>query len=179
MSSSIYNILDWANSTNYNTNDIVKSGPFYYYATQPHTSHATQSFDQVYANTSLWVGTAIDNTTGATKQEFTWKPSVNNAPLSQSPRVRSIKFGDGYEQVLQDGINLSTIKMDLMFDGRDIDEATAILHFLETMAGWQSFIYTPPKPYNTQKKFRCKSWQFNQTFYNNYSVSASFEEAFN
>ena len=175
MSTSIYEVPNWANNTAYQKYDIVKSGTFYFYANRDHTSHASQTFEQTYtANDSLWLGRGVDNG-GLYKPKFQWIPSYNsNAKFS--PRVKTLKFGDGYEQRLRDGINNNLIRMDLRFEGRTLQESAAIMHFLETRNGVEAFLFVPPAPYNSQRKFKCSDWDHSLQFFNNHSISAVFEE---
>lgn len=183
MSNSLFDIPEWGNNTAYGKYDIVKvtigNTVFYYYAGYAHTSHITQPFAQTYTeNPGLWLGKALDMPTGLLKPEFSWIPSYNSN-FDSSPKVKVIKFGDGYEQRSRDGINSVLIILDLLFDGRDINEATAIEHFLFTRESAESFLFTPPAPYIKKKKFVCRNWQNSNVFYNNFTVKAKFEEVAN
>jgi phage-related protein len=179
MSSSIFNIANWANSTQYYKHDIVLSGGYYYYALQDHTSDPSQSFAQtIAANPNLWGGMGTDPTTGSQKAQFIWKPSYQGE-ANITPKVKAIKFGDGYEQRVRDGINNILLEFNLSFDGRSSAEATAILHFLHEKAAYKSFLFLPSTPYNTLKKFVCRTWTHSNTFYNNNSIKVKFEEVSN
>ncbi len=179
--SSIYSTNSWATSTSYNVDDIVKNVDFYHYCLEPHTSPGAGSFDTLYNFTNnfanLWGGLALD-TNGETKPEFIWVPSYN-LTVNNNPRVKSIKFGDGYEQRLKDGINNSLLELDLSFENRSLSMTTAILHFLYTRQGTESFLFTPLSPYATQKRFVCRSWTDTFVFYDNYTIRAKFEEVAN
>lgn len=165
----IYDISDWATSTAYAKNAIVKNGSYYYYAVRAHTSG---TFATDLAN-GLWGGIGYDNS--ETKPYFFWTPSYEFTNNNQ-PKVKTIQFGDGYVQDIPDGINNILINAEYMFNNRDLNETTAILHFLETRKGSESFIFIPPAPRNKIKRFKCKQWQDKQSFYGNYSISARFEE---
>lgn len=175
MSTSIYNIPTWANSTSYKQHDIVKYGDYYYYALEEHVSHASQTLSEVLATANLWGGTAIDPYNGVTRANFIWEPSYPSQS-NISPRVKTIKFGDGYEQRVRDGVNTILLDIDFSFNGRTIQEATAILHFLYEKESVKSFLFTPPAPHNKVKRFVCRSWNHEINFYNNHTVSAKFEE---
>ena len=177
MSTSIYNIQSWAQNTQYRKNDIVKNGSTYYYAKEDHVSSSSHADinETIAANPSLWGGTAIDPYNGATKPQFIWTPSYSS-DVSLSPRVKIIKFGDGYEQRITDGINTILINIDFLFDGRSIEETTAILHFFYEKAGVKSFLFTPSPPHNIIKRFVCRNWSHQNQFYNNHSIKAKFEE---
>lgn len=179
MSSSIFNIQDWANSTNYLKDDIVLSGENYYYSLQDHQSSPSQTFSQIIAdNPNLWGGMSVDSLTSINKPTFIWKPSYSSS-VSVSPKVKVIKFGDGYEQRVRDGINSILLDLDLSFDNRASQEATAILHFLHEKSAYKSFLFLPSPPYNTMKRFVCRTWSHSTIFYNNQSIKAKFEEISN
>ena len=166
---SIYEVSAWAPSKAYKTNDIVSQGGLFYYAKQDHTSGLT--FDS-----SLWNG--ITTVNGKTKPLFFWKPTYNSV-VSQEPRVKLIKFGDSYEQRSSDGISNTLLTIELSFELKTNQEAAAILHFLYARAGVESFMWTPPAPFNTQKRFVCRAWTNNFNFYDNNSIKAKFEEVAN
>src|SRR4051812_21120072 len=118
---SIYNISAWTTSTYYRKNSVVSANGLYYYALVNHTSSATGLFQDSYsANT--WGGVGVDDV-GNAKPSFFWKPSYDLV-VKQDPRIKSIKFGDGYEQRVKDGINNMLIAVDASFDDIDLDEAT-------------------------------------------------------
>lgn len=171
--SNIYAISDWQNNTFYIKNSIVKSGTFYYYAAYSHTSPAVNSFDQNYTPL-LWLGKAYDSF-GTLTPHFPWICSYGFSVNSQ-PKVRSVKFGDSYEQRSSDGINNNLLTIELPFENRDLDEISAIAHFLATRKGVETFLFTSPAPYNTSKKFICKSWKNGRAWYNNFNLQATFEE---
>jgi phage-related protein len=169
MSDSIYNISNWAATTAYSKHDVVKYQSAFYYAKANHTSGG--SFDS-----SKWHGTTLFNS--ETKPLFPWVPSYNSN-VEKNPNVKLIRFGDSYEQRIPNGINNNLLNLTLSFDKKSDDEATAILHFLERREGIESFVFTPPKPYNTQKKFICRGWVEVFAFFNNHTIRASFEEVAN
>lgn len=177
MSNRIFDVNNWAASTTYSLWDIVRefaSTPqlreVYYYCKVPHTSTAT--FD-----VTKWAGRTTWNSTYS-KPEFIWIPSYNsNMPFE--PKVKLMKFGDGYEQRTPDGINNSLLKFNLVFNGRPLNEATAIIHFLKGRAGEEAFVFTPYAPFNKTKLFKCTNFSVDFVFFNNYSISADFQEVVN
>jgi len=68
------------------------------------------------------------------------------------------------------------LKIDLSFDLRSAAESAAIIHFLNSRAGAESFLFTPVEPYSTLRNFVCKSWSHTLIFYENNSIRASFEQ---
>ena len=177
---SIYNIADFvAGSSSYIKNDIVYCGPcgnaeensghqFYY--TAPDNTYAAKPG---YSAQTVWGGRTNHN--GSNKPHFFWKPSYS-ANINKRPRVKSIRFGDGYEQRVADGINNNLNVIDITFENRDEREAAAILHFLEERKGTESFVFEPAKPYDKASLYVCRNWDSNFVFYDNYNIKVQFEE---
>lgn len=169
---SIYDVIPtWsASGVQYRKNDIVKYGDFIYYCITNHTSDGSL-FPSL--NSIKWSGRIIFNSEN--KPYFFWKPSYSS-DTELEPKIKLIKFGDGWEQRSRDGINNTLLKISYTFDKRSEDETLAICHFLEQMAGAESFIFVPPKPFGLTKKFKCSSYRERYNFYDNHTISANFEE---
>lgn len=169
---SIYNILAWGNGVLYNKYDIVKHGSYFYYSIQDNHSGKTPEIGSPY-----WSGVINIPIAGVPKTfvNFFWVPSYNPG-INHSPKILSIKFGDGYEQRLADGINSDLLSLNLSFAGRSEKEAASILHFLVSRGGHQSFYHKVHAPYNIFKKFVCRSWNSSLVYDNNITISATFEE---
>ena len=95
---------------------------------------------------------------------------------THAPRTKNIKFGDGYEQRFKDGINNDLLSLSLNFDGRDLLEAKAILHFLESKNGAESFFFRPPSPYDALRKFTSSEFSSSIIFKNNINITATFKQ---
>ncbi|QTL40607.1 phage tail protein [Xenorhabdus budapestensis] len=107
-----------------------------------------------------------------TKPEFTWRPQ-DNYEVSHEPRVKVVKFGDGYEQRIKDGINNQLKRYQLNFagsaeTGRTIDE------FLRARGAVESFVWRSSDD-NQLRTFVCRSWTVNRHRVR-WSVSCVFEE---
>lgn len=165
---SIFEVNDWAANTFYSKNEIVKQGNFHYYAKYDFTS--SSSFDS-----SNWNGVNADPVNGKTKPEFVWVPSYNS-PVEQEPNVKNIQFGEGYSQRLSIGISSDLPIYSVVFDKRDNFESRAIVHFLTTREAVEFFLFTPPFPYNSLRRFICKKWRLTPNFYNNFNINAEFME---
>lgn len=159
---SYFLVNTWNSATAYTVDDIVytQSGNVktYYYCKLAHTNQAV-------TNQTYW-------TTG-----FNWKPSY---PVQNKikPKVRAVKFGDGYEQRSPDGIMNNLLMLEYTFSARSDKETKAILHFLEERGGEEAFLMSLPHPYDTSlsKKFVVKEWSHNWSDYNNNTITATFEE---
>lgn len=164
----IYSVNDWSAATTYNLYDIVKYNGKYFYSLKDGNLNNTPAVSD-----TSWGGYTIYN--GFVKPEFVFKPNYNS-PLQFTPRVKSIQYGDGYQQISPDGINNNLIVADLTFDLRTESETRAINHFLNTRQGTESFVFTLFSPFATTKLFVCPSWTANPNFFNNYSTRATFNE---
>ena len=106
---------------------------------------------------------------------FTWVPDYS-AKLTMKPRVRSVQFGDGYMQRSADGINTNPRAPALQFSNRTDSEADAIIAFLDSRGGVESFDYTPPG--GAAGKYICQEYDRTQVSYNVATVTASFKQVF-
>lgn len=167
----IYTVSNWDYLVQYSKNNIVVNGSYYYYAKSDHVSDASAFINDL--NDGKWGGLLTYN--GETRPFFFWKPSYNYT-VESVPKVKSIKFGDGYEQNVADGINNILLTFNFNFDERDLLEHTAIIHFLHQRAGVEKFFFIPPQPYGVIKKFLCQEWNPTQNFVDNYSLTAKFRE---
>jgi len=167
---SIYdNIDDWSSGDTYYKNYIVFSDNLYHYLISDSSSGTAVPISDAVN----WGGTT--NFNGTRMPSFIWDPSYNQSTKIQ-PKVLSVKFGDGYEQRIKDGINNDLLSLSLTFQKRSSVETTAINHFLSERKGAESFVFTPPAPFATANKFICKSFSTNYVFYDNYTVTATFNQ---
>lgn len=108
--------------------------------------------------------------------------------IEEAPRILKVKFGDGYEQRSMDGINASPLKFNVVFSNRREIVAQHVRLFL---AGHpvhyprtpnEYFYFLPPSPFtpedNSPLKFKCEKWSTTSLQFNNFSVSAEFEQVF-
>lgn len=166
---SIYSIDNWGAGVVYSKNKIVKQNNLYYYCL---TNHTSSSF-ATNLSAGYWGGIITDN--AEVKPHFIWKPAYNYS-IDNQPKVKTIQFGDSYKQIVRDGINNISPVLNLEFQC-DLAECTAILHFLETRAGSESFVFFSPAPRNTILRYTCPQWTDTQIFYGNYKIVCKFERA--
>ncbi|MFJ2360438.1 phage tail protein [Pseudomonas fluorescens] len=78
----------------------------------------------------------------AEPEVFTWCPRVD-AVGTETDRVRTAQFGDGYSQAVGDGINTRVGTYPLTFTGKR-EYIQPIKAFLDRHGGHTSFKWTPP-----------------------------------
>ena len=133
---SIYEIENFTTTKAWKVNEITYHNNRYWYSIQ-------RSNNTPFVGSSDWGGwTTFDN---KEISHFFWIPSYSPT-ISTEPTIRSVKFGDGYEQRTPDGVNARLLKVSLSFNNRDEKETTAISHFLHERGGSESFAYLPPSP---------------------------------
>lgn len=89
-------------------------------------------------------------------QTFSYVPDFSSKS-SLKPNVRVAKFGDGYEQRVQFGINANPQNWSLVFNLRSDTETSALTGFLFEMGAVTSFFWTPPDA-AAAVKFVCRQW---------------------
>lgn len=104
---------------------------------------------------------------------FTWTPSYS-ATQSSKPNVRTVKFGDGYEQRLRYGLRTDLKEWDLIFSNRDDTERAAILTFLTERGGVEQFNWTTP--HGATSAFVCSEWSSEHASCNNNNITAKFRQ---
>jgi len=99
------------------------------------------------------------------------------ASKSSEPRIRTTKFGDGYEQRVTFGLNQNPKEWSLTFDVEDAD-ADVIETFLDARAAdADSFTWTPPYT-NTALKWVCPSWNREYHTIGRSKITATFRQVF-
>jgi phage-related protein len=179
--SSIYNVSAYNSSVTYALNDICIYNSKYYYSLKwSNTSNPTVATAWGgYKSFSTPYGAAVSG------PEFIWIPNYAS-DIENKPSVITIKFGDGYEQRIPDGVNNSLIKLNLIFEGRSEREMKAIVHFLNVRKGIEPFFFNYSFPYNYDsvsqnypKRFMVDEFTSRSVFYDNYTVNAKLSETVN
>ena len=94
-----------------------------------------------------------------------------------NPSVRTVRFGDGYEQRTTLGINQNPKVYQLTFEVSETD-ADTIETFLDARAADNaSFDFTPPGE-GSSSKFVFESWTKSIPYLNRASIQASFRQVF-
>lgn len=108
------------------------------------------------------------------RSTFGWSPDLG-AELRITPSVSQVKFGDGYELRVSNGIN-STPRMWSVAFTRSTSEAMEILTFLQQMEGKAAFNWVDPT--NQLGAYVCREWTSIQQAFGIYVVQAVFEQVF-
>ena len=108
--------------------------------------------------------------------------------LNSQPTVHIAKFGNGYEQRIETGINSLTQDLNVNFQDREKAEADAITSFFESKAGVDSFLFTIPyggdgtvgTETTTEKEIKvvCTTWSTVYSYDNFYTVNATFKRVY-
>ena len=96
---------------------------------------------------------------------------------NSAPAVRTVRFGDGYEQRTSLGLNQNPKIYNLTFNVSETDSDT-IETFLDARAADNaSFDFTPPGEASSSK-FVCEEWNKSIPYLNRASIQATFREVF-
>ena len=104
------------------------------------------------------------------------KPTYN-AQKNNQPNVRTVRFGDGYEQRLTFGLNQNPKVWSLTFEVSETD-ADTIETFLDARASDnESFDWSPPDDTATYK-WVCEQWSKSIPYANRATIQATFRQVF-
>lgn len=107
-------------------------------------------------------------------------PSYNpvySANKRSEPKVRTVRFGDGYSQRLSYGLNQNPKEWSLTFDVTDT-QADEIETFLNARAAdAASFDWSPPDT-NTSYKWVCPSWNREMYDFQRSKINVTFQQVF-
>ena len=104
----------------------------------------------------------------------TIKPTTSSN-RTNSPRTKSIAFGNGYMQITSDGINNNLEKWSLTFILEDADKQI-VEDFFTTAGGINYFNWTSPELDAIRKQYLCPQWQINPLGSNVYQITCTFNE---
>lgn len=89
--------------------------------------------------------------------------TLPNFPVSfsptynEEPRVRRVKFGDGYEARITDGLNPVSMTISIPWKNKTQDERNILVDFFRRHGGVRWWYWTPPGD-NIRRKFVCSKW---------------------
>ena len=100
------------------------------------------------------------------------------AQQNSAPKVRTVQYGDGYEQRLTYGaINNDPKSWSLNWANITEANADTITAFLEARGGKESFTWTPPDS-STAYNWVCSTWTKSIPYNGRASISATFRQVF-
>lgn len=112
------------------------------------------------------------------KERFKWK-ALWGLPIETEPKIKEIKFGDGYSQRIQDGLNhiVSKATLTVRLNKRDKMEIDELESFLLRHGGYKSFEWLQPGK-KTPILVVCRKWTSTDNgVYVDYELP--FEQVFN
>lgn len=87
-------------------------------------------------------------------------------------KLLEANFGDGYENVSEEGLNSKREQWDLTWQDEDNADVATITTFLDTHAGATPFKWTAPRE-TTEKLWRCKGYKLKPGAYSG-TLTATF-----
>lgn len=77
--------------------------------------------------------------------------------FSEEPRVRRVKFGDGYEARISDGLNTVAMTTTLTWENRTHQEMAILMDFFRRHQG-TTWWWMVPHGESAPRKFVCSKW---------------------
>lgn len=120
----------------------------------------------------------------ASTDTFVWVPQYDSS-FDFTPSYSEVQYGDGYKQIIKNGINTVDSKFNVYFKGIEENKANAILHFLDFKANCedggdlQNAFYVPSlSPYDNSIKraYTSKSWSDTFNSYKIHDITIELEE---
>ena len=102
---------------------------------------------------------------------------VYNTRINARPKVNILRFGDGFEQRLTEGLNQNPLSVSLTFELSQADATTAITFLNSRVEDGASFDYTLPSE-TSSRKFVCTSFPRSIPFLNRVTLTCTFREVF-
>lgn len=160
---SSFSIPYWSSATTYQTNDVVyMTGAIgditYFYALSTNVN-----FDP-RINPSRWT------------TNFVWKPDMGDTSELLFNTLIASKEKANFNIRQAQFANNVTFKASLSFTNRDDREAKAILHYVESRNGANTFDFTNDIFDGTGLKFRAINTKHDHIFYNNNNISFELEQ---
>lgn len=103
-------------------------------------------------------------------------PSINGTDVTETPRLISPSFGDGYKQDTPDGLNNAPCALSLTWENLTQAQCTQLTGFFRSHVG-QAFLWTLPDE-TTARKWVTGPWKRAWVAGAVYTLSVSFAERF-
>lgn len=110
----------------------------------------------------------------------TFTHAISYSSVSEEElRLKSVQFGDGYQQDAPSGINAVSAIFNVVIDKATDATVTAVLSFFRARIDGDYFFWTPPIPgYGVQIKVKCVRWSVVPDQYGSSTVNATFKQVF-
>lgn len=89
-------------------------------------------------------------------ETFGW-PVLRPVQKGHKPKVKTVAYGDGYEQRTRHGLNNDLPTYQVKVQLSDRAAAAVVNNFLRERAGAESFLWTPPG--EAEALFKCEQWR--------------------
>lgn len=109
-------------------------------------------------------------------------PVAFSPQVSEEPRVRVVKFGDGYESRVPDGLNTQPVKLSMPWKNRTHQECAILLDFFRRHGATRWFLHTVHGE-SSPRKFVCSKWNWSRSSNSSitsprFDIDAEFREVF-
>lgn len=109
-------------------------------------------------------------------------PMAFSPTFSEEPRVRRVKFGDGYEARVGDGLNQIQMTVSIPWKNRSHQEMAILMDFFRRHGGKNWFFYTPHGE-SRARKFVCSKYNYSRATNSSitrplWDINADFYEVF-
>ena len=110
-------------------------------------------------------------------------PIAFSPQLSEEPRVRRVKFGDGYEARISDGLNTRSMTVSINWKNRTHAEMAVLMDFFRRHGSQVWFWWSASGEEGVPKKFDCPKWSYSRANDSpahspRYDLSAEFYQVF-
>lgn len=104
-------------------------------------------------------------------------PDYDGNSIKETPRLISNDFGDGYKQVIPDGLNANDATASFTWNYLSEADAAYIMQFYNAHIG-KTFLWAAPGDFIGSGKWRMTDATASCVVYNLYSVVCNFERSF-
>lgn len=102
---------------------------------------------------------------------------VYNTRINNKPKINIVKFGDGFEQRLTEGLNQNPLTVNLVFELSNSQADVALVFLNDRVVDGASFDYILPNE-TSARKFVCHSYPRTIPFLNRIRLTCVFREVF-
>ena len=108
---------------------------------------------------------------------FPIQKPIYNTRITPKTNVKVVKFGDGYEQRITEGLNQIALTVNLVFEVTQTEAESAVIFLNNSILTGASFLYTLPNE-TVARKFVCDSYPRTIPYVNRARLTCVFREVF-